>query len=778
MDKGVKDTKMTIKQHTALWRATKTHYLGANDCASILGHGFNTIDEVIKSKVTGLSISVSADQQARMDRGTKYENYVRQAYAQRHNITIRETGLKFHKQFKFLTASPDGMYQDSRVPVLTEFKVLHQLSDGNIPLKYWIQMQIQMAVWGVNRCAYCENTVDDLTGTITDYFESIVEFDATWFYRDAMPLISQAWAQIEKQRAACRGVKRKLACLEGEEVVPPDPIYPHNLVNFIRNDPLLDWLNKYGPPELKDQGQPKFFTMINRLKNQFSYLVKKYIKGHCDRANIKYTDIDIPVPDDVKLLRSPIPVTSINVEQTRLAIQAKIPVIFNGTFSTTMTNGIKLQGTADILILNRWIGELGVKDGRDPLDTYSLVQVQYATLDLKGKGDRNNILMNNDKQRSYKVKSWFLNKLLTEVQGYCPSDSYIIGRSYHQSKQAKITNSFGNIAVVPTDEHQEEHEEALAWNVKLRSTDLSLVNVPFNMKNHNDYPWHSYKVSVGAKDITTMYKCGPKIRKSAESLGVTSWEDLTSVKVPGLCRDVYPFIKANTGADVGSDGGVFKSLDLPFRFRFYTDFEMCGSIYDNFSTFPEAAKDSNCIFLIGVIAEDAQTGYTEYFSYVAESLDRKSELAIIDQMFAGIRKFMGGQQEVVPLLHWGNAERHMLTQSDFGGSCLSLSNCKLIDLCTHMRTNQIVFPGQFGYGLKEVGTVMKRLNLISSGWDDADISNGMDAMVEAIRIYNSENKDQKDRFISKIIKYNYNDCKVMYDIVRNLAQAYTNTPHN
>ena len=755
---------MTIKQHSALWRATKSHYLGANDCASILGHGFNTIDEIIKSKVTGRSIPVSSDQQERMDRGTKYENYVRQEYAHRHNITIRETGLKFHKQFKFLTASPDGMYMDktddspATAPTLTEFKVLKQLSDGNIPLKYWIQMQIQMAVWGVNRCAYCENTVDDITGKITDYFETFVEFDSTWFYQDAMPLISQAWNTIEQQRSACRGVKRKIDALESDE--ESMSIYPYNLVNFIRNDPLLDWLNKYGKSELKDKAQPKFFTMVNRLKNQFSYLVKNHLKQQCDLVNIKYIDIDMYVPSKANspsnLLRSQIPVTSINIEQTRSAMMARTPVIFNGTFSI-MKNNIKLKGTTDILILNEYIGLLGVNDNANvnTQDKYSLVQIQYSTLEI----NKDNILMNNDKQRSYKVKSWFLNNLLTETQGYCSEKSYMIGRSY-QSKQAKVTNSFGNIAVIQTDEHQQTYEEALDWNIKLRTSDLSLVNVSFNMKNHNDYPWHSYKVSLGVatKDITIMYKCGPKIRKACESLGITTWEGLLSENVPGLCRDVHPFIVANTDKlDVNFN------LTLPYRFRFYLDFEMCGSIYDDFSTFPEAAKDTNCIFLIGVIAEDAQTGYTEYFSYVADSLDRKSESVILEQMFTQLRTFMGDHQDVIPLIHWGNAEKQMLTQSAAG---LSNVNFTLIDMCTHMRKNQIVFPGQFGYGLKEVGTVMKNLNLITSSWDDADISNGMDAMVEAIRIYNGKNKVKKDRFTNEIIKYNYNDCKVMYDIVK------------
>ena len=747
-----------MKQHTALWRATKAHYLGANDCASILGHGFYTIDQVIKSKVTRTEPAVTPEQQQRMDYGTKYEGLVRQECANRHGIVIQETGLKFHKQFKFLTASPDGICVINSIPTLTEFKVLGELSDGKIPLKYWIQMQIQMAVWGIARCLYCENIVKN--EQVTEYYEHYVDFDQEWF-NEAMVSISKAWDIIEQQRSASRRVKRKFK----DETEDLKPIYPQDLVNYIRNDPLLDWLNAYGPEEQKDKNRPKFFSMIKRLNNQFSYLIKQDLKK-------RFVNIDIDPVVTVNnngYLRSLIPVTSFNVEQTRNAISGRTPLIFNATFSL---NQNQQQGVADILVLNRYLNtvfNLDVKND-DPPDMYSIVQIHYATLDLRV---NSNLLTNTAKQRVYKVKLWFLNNLLTEVQGRCSTYSYILGRSYQSkgSNGTKITNAFGNVAVILNNEHQEEHQAAFEWRLSLKR-DIPLVNMEFNMKNMNDFPWHSYKVSLGkvTKDITNMYRCGPKIKEKAKEANVDTWDNSGLRDVQGVNRSVHSFMEANMAESKPIPRKL--ALKLP-RYRFYLDFETCGSVYDDFSTFPEAAKDTNCIFLIGVIAEDGHTGALEYFSFVADDLSRKAELTILEQMFNELKRWQAEDEEIT-LLHWGNAEKQLLDQSWIKTNAPAPVPFKLLDLCNVMRKNSVIFPGQFGYGLKEMGTVMKGLNLIETGWpkEDEDISNGMDAMVEAIKVY--KYKDRKDEvFFEKVKKYNYIDCKVMQEIV-----GYLDTSHN
>jgi hypothetical protein len=733
-----------MKQHTALWRATKAHYIGANDCASILGHGFYTIDQVIQSKVHRCAPTVTPEQQARMDYGTKYEGLVRQACAERHGITIHETGLRFHKKFSYLTASPDGIYRDSEGKlVLTEFKVLSELSDGKIPLKYWIQIQIQMAVWGVQRCLYCENIVKN--EKIKEYYEHFVDADPEWF-TGAMTLISQAWSTIEQQRSANRRVKVKRKALDEDS---PTAICPNDLVNYIRHDQLLDWLNVYGPEDKKDTVRPKFFTMINRLGNQFSYLVKQYFKDH---VNVAYTDLDTVHPrtsSPAEFLRGQIPVTSFNVLKTRDAIQVRTPLIFNATFSSDGN-----QGVADILMLNGNISNMFNLPLIEPADVYSVVQIYYATLDLSVKG---NALTNNAKQRAYKAKAWFLNNLLTEAQGYRSKYCYAIGRGYH-SKGVKITNSFGNIAVIDNDEHEEEHKEALKWRVSMKR-EIPLVNMEFNMKNINDFPWHSYKVSLGkvTKDITNMYRCGPKIRENAKEANVEAWDNSGLTIVKGIHRSVGAFIEANrTPTETFTINGP--PLELP-RYRFYIDFETSGGLYDDFSTFPESAKDVDCIFLIGVIAEDNETGATEYFSYIAEDLTRASELSMIERMFCQLSAWMKGEQEVIPLLHWGNAEKYHLKKTGVNAPV------QLIDLCDIMRKREVIFPGQFGYGLKEMGRVMKGLQLISTGWpeEDSDISNGMDAMVEAIRVYKYK-AGKDDDFWRQVVKYNYIDCKVMQEI--------------
>jgi hypothetical protein len=750
---------MSIKQHTRLWRSMKMHYLGANDCASILGHGFNTVDDVIRTKVTGLPLKVSADQQERMDYGTTYEPLVREECAKRNGFQIRETGMKFHSKHKFLTASPDGIYTDDEgQQVLTEFKVLGKLTDGKIPYKYWIQVQVQMEVWGVSKCLYCENLVKD--GVVKDHYEILVNRDQAWF-QTVLPVIISTWKQIEESRLASRrqsgASSRKRKRTEDSEET--NVITGSMLVNYLRNDTLLDWLDKYGSKELKDM-DPKFFRMHRKLSNEFTYRVCTYIKNvHGDLV----WDIDEAPARDPAIEPDQFKVSPSAVLRTIKAMRAGRPIILNGCF-TAQYQGCTLKDKADILIKNSYLQQVfGVGSSSDP-NIYSIVKIQYAKLDLHRDGVT---LANNNKQKAYSAKVWFISNLLSQIQGSEPNEGYIIGRSYKYG-ETKVTNAFGHIATVNLKDGA-CYEQALNWQIRLH-TDTTVPQPAPNMKNNNDFPWHSYKqyVAQETNEITRMYRCGHRVKERAMDLGITRWSDLTP---EAFCsskgaRVATAFLSAQAkSVDQARQDVVNKIRDnLPVnRIRFYLDFESTGSSYDDFSTFPEEGPYRNLIFLIGVIAEDRETGETEYFSYVADELNQLSELEILERMLQDTRNWMTTRdsgQQVVPFYYWSDAERQMLTKA-LGSERITAASLQLVDMCKIFRDEQIILPGQFGYGLKEIGGLMHRYGMIQTGWNNADISNGLDAMVEAIQAYKVKyNQD----FFNDVIRYNYVDCKVMQEI--------------
>ena len=785
---------MSIKQHSRLWSSLKAHYLGANDCASILGHGFNTVDEVIQSKIIGLPIEASPEQQIRMDHGTRCEPLVRQLCSTRKGLQITETGMRFHSNptLKFLTASPDGVYiNEQGEKVLTEFKVLGELSDGKIPHKYWIQMQIQMEVWDINQCLYCENVVTD-DGILQDYSEHLVFRDKEWF-AGVLPVIKEAWSKIEDERRMERHrhglTLRKREAGELNLTLTLPVITGSMLVNYVRHDPLLDWLEKYGDPELRDKGSLKFFTMRNRLSNQFAALVRSHIK---EKFPSLVYDVDVCPAAPTFVQADQIKVHPTAVVKTLKAIESRIPIILNACFQIKEEESVSpfiLQDRADILVLNSYLPVVfncNFTSNSSP-DLYSVAQINYSKLDLLVDGIQ---LASNDKQRAYGVKTWFLSRLLGLVQGQMPDNGYIIGASYRYGG-TKNTNAFGHIATVPLDSSSVlEWQQALEWQIRLQ-TDGARGERPYpNMKNHSDFPWHNYKLNLAKqfKEITMMYRCGPKMRKRANDIGITQWSELTPdvFKTPKATSVGMAFLSAQTECTVNMmeiQTKIRSCLPEKHRIRFYLDFESTGSMYDDFSTFPEAGHSRNLIFLIGVIAEDRQTGETEYFSYIADTLDSASEIAILGRMFTEMSSWTNtrcSQQTELPFYYWGDAERQMMLQA-LGEERLKSLNLYLVDMCKMFREAQIILPGQFSYGLKEVAKIMKSYGMINVSWDEeSTISNGLDAMVEAIRVYKFKrvSSDAADApsaapsaslFFKEVVRYNYIDCKVMQEMGRGPA---------
>jgi hypothetical protein len=745
-----------IKQHSALWRTLKAHYLGANDCASIMGYGFQTIDEVIKAKVRGFNTEPpSPEVKLRMERGTKFEPVVRFACAQRHGIQINETGMKFHKTLKFLTASPDGLYfLSTGEPVLTEFKVLAQLSDGKIPFKYWIQMQIQMAVWDINQCLYCENIVAE-DGTVMEFYEHMVPADKEWFAEKAEPIIKETWADIELQRSLLKRTKRKYEDVTDLDIV----IHPDMLVNYVRQDPLLDWLNFYGPLDKQDQGSPAFMSLSSRKHSEFVALVQSKIKEVFD----DYTEINTVVVPDI-CLPANISIMSTTINQTRNAIREGRPVIFNACLAAPAPAGHgQFQGRADLLVKNSYLSQIfkNVGDHEGAQDGYSIVMIKYASLELKQDGKS---LCTNDKQRGYKAQMWLLNEMLADMSGSgvkAPC-GFILGRSYSFSK-TKCNQTLDHIAHVIFADDEALHQRAVDWQLRLRDPAMrnaSVRDTPElypNMKNYSDYPWHGFKTSLAKDmgDITLMYRCGPKVREQMRERGVTHWQGLDSASA-----QTEHFLAAQGDAMPLRRGDI---IPLEQRIRFFLDFESVNNMCE------DVQLGSTCngyIFFIGVLAQDASTGEEKYYSFVADNLSHQSELDMLHRLFFTLRKHIDERdpaQTVLPLYYWGNAEKYMIKRA-MGHMPEDL---KLIDLCKLFRDNKVILPGQFSYGLKEISRLMKKYGFIETTWEeDSGIASGMDAMVEAIRTYRYRTDPKvKSKFFEQVRQYNYVDCKVMQEIV-------------
>ena len=107
--------------------------------------------------------------------GQKYEPVSNMLYCKYYNVDIDEFGCIPHNKYHFIGASPDGIVTTKTSPRfgrLLEIKNIVNREITGIPKKeYWIQMQLQMEVCGLNEC---------------DFFETkFVEYEsASEFYAD------------------------------------------------------------------------------------------------------------------------------------------------------------------------------------------------------------------------------------------------------------------------------------------------------------------------------------------------------------------------------------------------------------------------------------------------------------------------------------------------------------------------------------------------------------------------------------------------------------------
>lgn len=92
-----------------------------------------------------------------------------------------------------------------------------------------------------------------------------------------------------------------------------------------------------------------------------------------------------------------------------------------------------------------------------------------------------------------------------------------------------------------------------------------------------------------------------------------------------------------------------------------------------------------------------------------------------------------------------------------------------IDMYEIFQKEPILVKGSYKFKLKHVGNSFYQNGLISTIWDDGELSDGFIAMLEAIKLYrNNKTLSTDNEKFMKIVKYNEVDCKVIWEIVKYL----------
>jgi len=199
-----------IKQRTIEWFNARKNRLTASDLGDAIKE--NNI-KLAKQKAGIVKNNTNFATIPALKWGTMFEAMAMRCYSQeRNDIDITEFGLIEDKNNEHFGASPDGI-NDMGIMIEIKCPFSRVIKDNNVPEKYYMQIQGQLAVCGLNECDYveccfathdsvykyiesCEGNVNH--GIIAEY-ENISTNEYEYLYSDAYLTAANALDNINKQ---------------------------------------------------------------------------------------------------------------------------------------------------------------------------------------------------------------------------------------------------------------------------------------------------------------------------------------------------------------------------------------------------------------------------------------------------------------------------------------------------------------------------------------------------------------------------------------------------
>jgi len=587
--------------------------------------------------------------------------------------------------------------------------------------------------------------------------------------------------------------------------------------NYMLNDPILDYLkyNNYKKNRTTTTTTTtttssisggNFFDFITQQGKKFEESIIGRIQDILHKKDITFLHV-ARTPGDIKLVSK--------YEETLDAIKNNIGVIYQGVLHGNDT--YRAFGSPDLLIRGDIVNSI-IQEPIDkvPKKYYVVVDIKYTTLKLRADGK---YLLNSGRMPANKGQIMIYNHLLGIAQGYLPRYCYVLGRGWKYTKKDEtfIGHRFDErLGVIDTKGVDEKYsikiEKALKWldNVKENAIkwDLNPPSVPELYPNMcNRYDNGDYKKKEIAKEIeeiTQMWNCGPKQRELAHQKGVYKLSDprLTS-EIMGFPQDtprtklIDKMLKFNQGLLESEELVIPRFIDNnPYDWQnespieFYLDFETLPiGIFDDFS--PEDIQDE-IVFMIGLgvscrapfpgpreKSKKNRKPKWKYYNFSVPALTDDYEYKMFDELYKKIEEYSneyGVDIEDANIYHWGHIEQTVLKRFQkkyYSRWPLGRKNLNLVDFCRIFQDEGILVKGVYGFSLKSIGKELLKQGLIEgiNAWE-GNISDGLDAMVQAYIVYNNEDRENSE-IIKDIIKYNHTDVRMIEKIINYLREYHT-----
>ena len=518
--------------------------------------------------------------------------------------------------------------------------------------------------------------------------------------------------------------------------------------NHALGDPLVDFLNhRYG------KQQPDQFTAFIQDRGcSFETEIVKQV-----RTNHLITQITTNPHDEASLISK--------AEETIAAMRSGAPLIYQGVLHN---HKLKTYGAPDFLIRSDYLDKLfknvSVPDKKQSsrLTTdfhYKILDVKFTTLHLRADLTH---LLNVGSVPAYKVQLCVYNDALSETQGYASSTAYILGRSVRR----------GDFRYGSFDQPGVVDYQYVDYQYKVKTGEA--VDWLLNMQNHqqpcpgksksSDHRELRQQIADQTGEITQVWYCGVKQRENALRAGVTSWRDprcsasLLGVRGEQTSTVVNHILNINRSSEQFYIPDGFR---MPrFSNEIFVDFETVNSVHFNPVT---DARSFTLVFMIGVYHRD------RYFNFTADSLTLESEKNILAAFHLLLSEIQEQNQDQVTALHWAPIERTLYSELEQRhGLSFPL---EWYDLCSLFKTEPIVVRGAFNFTLKSITRALNCHGLINCKYDTESLSDGLSAMISAVKYYKSDQAAPGDQTLAKISEYNRIDCLALSEITKFLRRV-------
>jgi hypothetical protein len=422
--------------------------------------------------------------------------------------------------------------------------------------------------------------------------------------------------------------------------------------NWLLEDPLIDWLDLYGPlrgyaPDQELGGyDPRmdFTKFVLDQGRRFEAAVLPVLASHGLEV------VAVRGPDESS--RDPL-----LAHRTVELLKEGVPAVWQGVLHDTES---RTYGVPDLLVrsdvVNRiWPETIDDSEAFIPAPGlsatthhYVVIDVKFTTLHLTAAGD----LGNAGSHPLYKVQLAMMNRALSRIQGYDPPSAFIIGRGWEQKVKGVTTRArscmdrLGRIDLSKDLPRRgpmlTAADEAAQWIREVRSQGASWEVLPMptrpelypNLGNDRDAPWHGAKRRIieELEDLSVLWQVGPAGKRLGHEAGVFRWTDpACTAELLGLKGDRAAILDALLEINRNAEGPFAAPSQIPTdretwhptpALEFYVDFETVNDLADDFTSMPERGGQQ-LIFMVG--CGHVEDGKWTFRTFTARHLTEEAE---------------------------------------------------------------------------------------------------------------------------------------------------------